>query len=175
MKQLHAAELDGLLDARSLPGPGRLSALRFFPRRSFATTLTFLEQTARAYGEIAHFTVLFDDYFLLDDADLVRDVFVTRQHDFVKSRGAAVLRRVLGEGLLTSEEPLHRTHRRLVQPAFSSDRVAAYGSVMTGHALRLSAQWQSGESLDIAVEMQRLALGIVGDRMYGADLAAEKD
>ena len=162
-----------MIEARALPDPGRLSALRFYPRRSFATTLSFLEEMARTYGDIAHFKLFFDHFFMIDDADLLREVLVTRQHDFVKSRGAVVLRRFFGEGLITSEEPLHRTQRRLMQPAFNHDRVATYGSVMTRRALQASAGWRPGESRDIALEMQRLALGIVGETLFGADLDPE--
>jgi cytochrome P450 len=164
-----------MIEARALPDPGMISALRFYPRRSFAPTLSFLEEMARTYGEIAHFRLFFDHFFMIDDADLLRDVLVTRQHDFVKSRGAVVLRRFFGEGLITSEEPLHRTQRRLMQPAFNHDRLTAYGSVMTRRALQASAGWQPGESRDIALEMQRLALGIVGEALFGADVASEGD
>lgn len=164
-----------MIDARSLPAPGTLSTLRFYPRRSFATTLKFLDEMAQTYGTIAHFKLVFNHFFLIDDADLLRDVFVTRQHDFVKSRGAVVLRRLLGDGLITSEEPLHRSHRRLLQPAFNADRLSAYGSMMVRRALHMSAEWQPGESRDVSIEMQRLALGIVGEALFGADLGGDVD
>jgi cytochrome P450 len=160
-------------DARSLPGPGRLAAFRFFPGRSFAPTLKFVEDAARRYGPIAHFKLFFADFFVLDDADLIRDVLVTHQHDFVKSRGAAVLRRLLGDGLLTSEEPVHRAHRRAIQPAFNADRLAPYGEVMVRRSRQLSAQWKTGESRDITFEMQGLALQIIGEALFGADMSAD--
>jgi cytochrome P450 len=165
----------GPMDARRLPGPGPLASFRFFPRRSFAPTLKFVEETARKYGAIAHFRLFLADFFVIDDAELIRDVLITRQHDFVKSRGAAVLGRLLGDGLLTSEEPLHRTHRRAIQPAFNADRLSAYSSVMIRHALELSAQWKAGESRDIAFEMQGLALRIIGEALFGTDMAADVD
>ena len=41
-----------------------------------------------------------------------------------------MLRLLLGEGLLTSEDPLHRQMRRIVQPAFHRERIAEYASIM---------------------------------------------
>jgi cytochrome P450 len=163
------------IDARRLPGPGRFAAFRFFPGSSFAPTLRFVQDAARRYGPIAHFKLFFADFFVVDDADLIRDVLVTHQHDFVKSRGAAVLGRVLGDGLLTSEEPVHRTHRRTMQPAFNSDRLAPYGEVMIRHARELGAQWKAGESRDITFEMQGLALRIIGEALFGTDMSADVD
>ena len=37
---------------------------------------------------------------------------------------------MLGHGLLTSEEPLHMRQRRLAQPAFLRERIAAYAEVI---------------------------------------------
>jgi cytochrome P450 len=163
----------GAIDARRLPGPGRFAAFRFFPGSSFAPTLRFVQDAARRYGPIAHFKLFFADFFIVDDADLIRDVLVTRQHDFVKSRGAAVLSRLLGDGLLTSEEPVHRTHRRAIQPAFNGDRLPPYGEVMIRHSQRLSAEWKTGESRDIVFEMQGLALRIIGEALFGTDMSAD--
>ena len=163
------------IDARRLPGPGRFAAFRFFPGSSFAPTLRFVEDAARRYGPITHFKLFFADFFVLDDADLIRDVLVTRQHDFVKSRGAAVLGRLLGDGLVTSEEPVHRGHRRAMQPAFNSDRLAPYGAAMIRHSQRLSAQWRAGESRDVVFEMQGLALRIIGEALFGTDMSEDVD
>lgn len=165
----------GLTDARSLPGPGWLAAFRFFPGQSFAPTLKFVEEAARKYGAIAHFKLFAADFFVLDDVDLIRDVFVTQQHAFVKSRGAAVLSRLLGNGLATSEEPFHRAHRRTIQPAFNANRLGAYGNVMIRHSQHVSAHWKAGESRDITFEMQGLALGIIGEALFGTDISADVD
>ena len=44
-------------------------------------------------------------YVFVNEPAVVKDVFVTQQHAFSKSLGARVLRLLLGDGLLTSEEP----------------------------------------------------------------------
>ena len=46
---------------------------------------------------------------------------------------------VLGEGLLTSEVPLHLRQRRLAQPAFHRQRIASYGQIIAGYAAEMSA------------------------------------
>ena len=43
--------------------------------------------------------------FLVNDPGYVRDIFVTHQHKFMKGRGLDRAKRLLGEGLLTSEGP----------------------------------------------------------------------
>ena len=71
-----------------------------------------------------------DATLFINEPPLIKDVFVTQQQAFSKSLGARSLRFLLGEGLLTSEEPLHRQMRRIVQPAFHHERIARYTEVM---------------------------------------------
>jgi cytochrome P450 len=100
---------------------------------------------------------------------------VTHNSNFVKGRALQRAKRLLGQGLLTSEGDLHRRQRRLVQPAFHRQRIASYASVMVEHADRTSKRWRDGETFDISQEMMRLTLGIVGKTLFDADVQSEAD
>jgi cytochrome P450 len=41
---------------------------------------------------------------------------------------------------------------------------------MTGHALRLRERWTDGATIDVAHDMMRLTLGIVGETLFGTDV-----
>ena len=82
------------------------------------------------YGDILAFSLPWRSYVFVNEPALVKDILVTQQHAFLKSLGTRVLRLLLGEGLLTSEEPLHRQMRRIVQPAFHRERIAEYARIM---------------------------------------------
>jgi cytochrome P450 len=110
---------------------------------------------------------------LLVHPDHVKEILVTQQRTFIKSMVLQRSRRVLGDGLLTSEGELHLRQRRLVQPAFHRARIAAYAEVMVEHALRMDAGWRDGQTLDIHAEMMRLTLGIVAKTLFDADVAAD--
>ncbi|MCW3099085.1 MAG: Cytochrome [Chthonomonadaceae bacterium] len=154
------------------PGPkSRLPGASLLAMRR--DTLGFLRSLALTYGDLVHFQVGKQDYFLVNDPDVIRDILVTDHRNFLKGRGLEVAKRLLGEGLLTSEGEFHRRQRRLAQPAFHRQRIAAYGAVMTERAERLSAEWQDGARLDIAQEMMRLTLGIVAKTLFDTDLEAE--
>lgn len=131
--------------------------------------LTFFENTARRYGPISSFRLLHKRIYLLDDAELVQELLVTRQHEFIRDTGATLGRELVGDGLLTREEPLHRERRRMLQPAFHRDQIASYASVMAEECERLSREWEEKETVDIRSEMRRLTLAIVGATLFGAD------
>ena len=67
---------------------------------------------------------------LLNHPDLVEEVLVTKNRHFIKHFPLRQARPSLGNGLLTSEGDFWRQQRRLAQPAFHRDRIAAYAAVM---------------------------------------------
>ena len=160
--------------ARRLPpGPRRplLGAL-ISPARD---PLALLTRLARIYGDIVHLRVGGERAFLLNHPQHIRDVLVTHHKNFKKSRGLERAKKLLGEGLLTSEGAAHLRQRRLIQPAFHRERIAAYASVMTEHADRMRQRWTSGEELDVSREMMRLTLSIVGKTLFDRDVESRAD
>jgi cytochrome P450 len=132
-----------------------------------------LSQLAREHGDLVHFKLGPQDIYLLNHPDFIRDVLVTHNRNFVKSRGLEMAKKFLGESLLTSEGEFHRRQRRLAQPAFHRQRINAYADVMTDHASRTRDRWQDGSTLDIWQEMMRLTLAIVGKTLFDADVESE--
>jgi cytochrome P450 len=130
-------------------------------------------ESARRYGDIVFFTAGGQSIYLLDNPDWIKDVFVTHQQHFKKSRMLERARAMLGEGLLTSEGEFHKRQRRLVQPAFHRDRLVGYAASMVEYAARHRERWQPGKEIDIDQEMMRLTLSIVGATLFSADI--EKD
>lgn len=128
---------------------------------------------AREYGDLPFFRLGSYSVYLLNHPELVREVLVTQQSKFIKSRALQRARVLLGEGLLTSEGQIHLRQRRLVQPAFHRERLAAYADVMTQCAVAVRDRWSDGSTLDISEEMMRLTLAVVGKTLFSADVESE--
>lgn len=135
----------------------------------------FLEKMARQYGDVVYLPLGRQHIYYVGHPDAIRDVLVTNQHKFKKSRMLERARVLLGDGLLTSEGEHHRRQRRLVQPAFHRDRLAGYGAVMVDRAAVVRDQWQSGQSFDVLQEMMRLTLAIVAKTLFSTDVDSEAD
>jgi len=157
------------------PGPKSL-----IPGRALLTfrrdPIAFLMSTARDFGDIACFGAGSQQYFLVNHPDHIKDILVTHHADFKKGRGLERAKRMLGNGLLTSEGPFHHRQRRLAQPAFHRDRIAGYADIMVNYADRLQRErWRKGQTLDIAKEMMHLTLAIVGKTLFGTETEAEAE
>jgi len=108
---------------------------------------------------------------LVNAPELVPEVLIDSAEDYQKGPVLRIIARpVLGDGLLTSEGLQHRERRKLVAPAFAHQRVAKYAAVMTDRTQAALAAWRAGQAMDMAEEMTRLTLDIVGRTLFDVDL-----
>lgn len=106
---------------------------------------------------------------MITDPAAIEEVLVTKNRDFRKSPATRRVSVVTGNGILTSEGEDWREHRRVVQPAFHSERVRAWADVMVNEANSTVAAWHDGEVRDIHADMTALTLRIVVQTLLGSD------
>ena len=134
--------------------------------------LGFLSGCAREYGNVVRLRFMGQNLFLLSDPDLIEYVLVENNRNLSKTRILKRNRRLLGDGLLTSEGEFWRRQRRLAQPAFHRKRVVAYGEVMVAYAERSLEAWRDGQTIDVHEEMLHLTLEIVAKCLFDADVGS---
>ncbi|CAN5745134.1 cytochrome P450 [soil metagenome] len=156
------------------PGPPFLPGL--LSGRAFRRVATdSMMEAAQLYGDLVHYNVVGRHIYQLNHPALIEDFLI---HDAPKHHRGIVMQRakaVLGEGLLTSEEPLHMRQRRLMQPAFLRQRIAAYGEVIGSNATAISTHWKSGSTVNLHEEMLELALRIVGKCLFDLDVQSREE
>lgn len=80
-----------------------------------------------------------------------------------------ILHDVAGDGIFTSEGPLWKRQRRLMAPLFHPAQLANYTRMMNAEARRALDRFKDGAKIDLAQEATRIALGVVGTTLFGAD------
>jgi cytochrome P450 len=152
------------------PGPSsRLPLNLFF--NFLRDPLTVLHNLSKEYGDISHFKFGGQHIYLINHPDYVKDVLVTYDNNFIKSRGLQLAKRILGEGLLTSEGELHRRQRQLIQPVFQPDEIPNYVNIMTDYALDISSRWNGDHgTIDIHREFMHLTLAIVSKAFFNVSI-----
>src|SRR5690349_2358842 len=122
------------------------------------------------YGDIAHFKFGRQHVYLLNNPQFIEDVLVKNHKNFTKSRGLQVSKRLLGEGLVTSEGKYHDRQRRIIQPAFLPNLVKKYGEIVTAHSVNMCRDWKDEEKLDIHRSMINLTSSIISKAVLGSDI-----
>jgi cytochrome P450 len=155
--------------AKPIPGPSIFESTRRLYPNPFHVLPDYLRELTERYGDIVVFRLPGRRFVLLNRPEHIKDMLVTQQHAFVKSLGARTLRHLLGDGLLTSEEPHHRQMRRIVQPAFHHQRIAGYARTMSEIAKEWTGLHEGGDSFDLHAGMSELTLRIASVTLFGVD------
>jgi cytochrome P450 len=157
---------------RVAPGPSS-----WVPGRHFLKfrrdPLTFFTSMARTYGDVARFTFGSQPVYLISHPDLIEDVLVTSAKKFMKGIALQRAKRLLGEGLLTSEGQMHLRQRRTIQPLFHRQQVQRFAEAMVKHAVRWRDSVRDGATIDVTAEMGGLTLAIVGETLFSTNVQSD--
>ena len=136
--------------------------------------LGLYREAFRTFGDVVGFRVGPFRSLLIAHPDHIKHVLQDNNHNYVKGIVIAKLKVLIGEGLFTSEGDFWRRQRRLAQPAFHRQRLAGFVTTMTDATRAMLDRWEpvarSGEPFDVAAEMSRLTLGIVGRTLFSRNL-----
>jgi len=161
------------------PGPKGHPLLGMLPEFR-GDRLSFLVRTARTYGPVARFTIRGRAVFLVTDPAGTKHVLQDNADNYGrKTRSVDALRETLGNGLLTTTGPSWWRNRRLAQPSFHRQRLAAFAGVMGDAAAdfvnRLADTHAGRAPFDVVPELLRLTLRILGRCLFERDLTDEAD
>ncbi len=151
---------------RPLPAVGNFLAFRRDP-------LGFVTRLARTYGDVVKFAFGNQPVYLVNHPDLIEDVLVTSSKKFMKGIALQRAKKLLGEGLLTSEGQMHLRQRRTIQPLFHRQQVQRLAEAMVTHAVRWRDAMSDGATIDVTTQMGALTLAIVGETLFAADVQGD--
>ncbi|MEU7634132.1 cytochrome P450 [Nocardia sp. NPDC049220] len=143
------------------------------PRGSFAPTLQFqrtplefLSRMLDEHGDIFSVDLLGMPTIVLNDPTFVDHVLKRHHHNYDRNGPAVEMaRNMFGYGLGTASRPEWLLQRRLLQPAFHRQRIAAFDEMMTTAIETTHDRWEqariAGTPIDVGAEMTDLTLRIV--------------
>ena len=139
--------------------------------------LGFLIRTQQS-GEVVRLRFVFSPAYLISRPESIKYVLQEHARNYNKDLFTyKMFQPMLGQGLLINDGPSWLHQRRLIQPAFHRKRLTTYGTLMTDATVAMLERWQAcserGMPLNMAEEMMRLTLRIVGQALFSLDLSQE--
>lgn len=147
--------------SRGLPLVGNLVPLA-------QSALGFVTEMQRR-ADMVETWVLNDHMVVVTHPSLAEQTLVRHAAIMQKDWFARDLKRVVGEGLLTSEGELWKRQRKLIQPAFHRDRMGGYAKVMVSRAAHTTALWADDSTRDVHQDFLRITLDIVSRTLFGSN------
>jgi cytochrome P450 len=173
------AEMRRAPGARKPPGPGPLSSLNSVLALG-RDPIRFALDMWHRYGDLVRIRFLFWQGYLVFHPDQIKHILQDNHRNYTKDFFTLnAFKAFVGNGLVTNNGDSWLQQRRLMQPAFHRKRLAAFGTLITGTTVEMIERWQGfaeqGQPLDIAGEMMRLTLRIVGRSLFSIDLSNETE
>jgi cytochrome P450 len=137
--------------------------------------LGFLEMCTQQHGDLVPLRFLNRAVYVVNLPEHIEFVLASNSRNFRKTLGyrSPFMRRLFGQGLLTSEGEFWMRQRRLAQPAFHRDRIASYADIIVAFTNRMTAGWKAGETRDIHLDMMRLTTEVVTKTLFNSDVPRE--
>lgn len=145
---------------------GNLAQLR-------ADRLGFFEEV-REYGDMVPLRFGPRKVAQVNDPRAVEELLVTKNRSFRKHFALRMTPVLLGNGLLTSDGPHWLRQRRMAQPAFGPQKIAAYGRDFVSLTNEQLAEWKEGENRDICQEMMTLTLRIATKVLFSSAITGRE-
>jgi cytochrome P450 len=131
--------------------------------------LAFYTRCQRDYGDVVSYRVGPRRHILLNDPDLIEEVLVAQNRNFIKHYAFRLLRPVLGNGVLLSDGDFWLRQRRLMQPAFGRRQIDGFVPIIVELTARLLDTWRDGQARDLHDDMTKLALDIVSKTLLDVE------
>lgn len=134
--------------------------------------LDFLERAKREHGDTFAFKVAGKPWLLLNHPDDIEQMFVVNAASMGRDDYSRILRRALGQGLLTADGDLWKRQRKLAATAFTPKRIKGYATTMAAVTEAGLTRWRGDQVLNLHEELSHLTMEVVADVLFGASVDA---
>jgi cytochrome P450 len=157
--------------ARTVPyPPGDTGFSLARTKRFIEEPLPLLLEGYERYGPIFTMRVLHSNVVFMLGPAANHYITVSHANNFLwRESHFRDLTSVLGDGLLTTDDPYHKRSRQIMLPAFHRERIAASLDVMTSETERALEQWRDGERIDLYAWTRRLATRVAMRALFGIE------
>lgn len=113
--------------------------------------------------------------YFINHPEFTRQVLVTQASKFHKAK---LLKHAfedsIGDNVFTGDGDFWKRSRKLMSPAFHSQRIGAYADLMVDHSVKLAESWQAGQRIVAADAMMGLTMSIVTQALFNIDLSSQR-
>ena len=152
-------------------------------RKRFTQSRTdILMDVTLKHGDVVELPHPFEKLYTASHPLAVRHVLLDNAKNYAKSSEYEILGRWIGNSLIVSEGELWASDRKMLQPAFHRQAIQSFQNQIQTSVEQMLNDWkhralqsEDGEtfSLDVGEEMLKLALSIIGWRLFGKDISVD--
>jgi cytochrome P450 len=155
------------------PGPSSTLTIKVL-HELLNDPLNTLREIANKYGDISHFKIGSRHVYLINNPEYIEKILIYNHRNFKKGKRLQTAKKLLGEGLVTSEDKKHENQRKIIQPLFLPKKITSYGQIMIDNCKLMCREWKDDSIVDIHEEMMKVTLKIICKSILDYDLQSEE-
>ena len=140
---------------------------------SFGHPIPLFEHLHKTFGPIAHYRFMGTLIVFVNDPAWINEILINQAGSFIKERTLKRMKILLGEGLITSDDPIHMRQRRIAAPAFHRQRIAAMRARSSRAPQPRATAGTPAQTIDIAAAMMELSLRIIARTLFDTEVTPE--
>jgi cytochrome P450 len=109
--------------------------------------LGLLQELCAEYGDVVKVRLGLKDFYLLQTAGAAKHVLQENARNYYKPGAARLMKKVLGEGLATSNGELWLKQRRLIQPSFHRQHLGIFFDILQTEISLLVNEWSEKKAI----------------------------
>lgn len=113
--------------------------------------------------------------YIVTAPEYVEALLQKRTRELHRARAMQMIKVLVGDGILTSEDEVHDRQRRMAQPAFAKPRIPHYMDDIAACIEAMLGNWSDGAVIDIETELNALTMVIVARLLMGRDVSEEAE
>jgi cytochrome P450 len=140
--------------------------------------IAMLKDLSQQYGDVVRVRLGLKDYYLLQTPVAAKHVLQENARNYYKPGTAKLMKKVLGNGLATSNGELWLTQRRLIQPAFHRHKLTHFFDILQSEISSLIVAWKSNRPdrpVDVSRDFMQLTLNNLTKAMFGTGVESSID
>jgi cytochrome P450 len=163
LQDLSKKELDNIENV--VGGNGSFGSVLFNLSNSY---LLKMQKQEKSFAKI---NINGSEYLVFFNHDLVNEITINNSKSFVKGLKGFPLRRIMGNGILTSDGKIHLRDRRIIQPAFSKKNMEKYLKIFVSKIKQQISLWNNNDKVDFYAASTELLLAIISESLFSSDLS----
>lgn len=137
--------------------------------------LDWLTDLNNKYGDVFSFKIYDKEFYFVNHPDYVKEILTSKMRHYSKETGGfQTIKKILGESVFTTSGNVWKRKRNLAQPQFHKKKINNLSSIMTATTEEMLDDWeqkyQTGQQVDIKLEMMQITLGIVAKTLFSTGL-----
>jgi cytochrome P450 len=149
------------------------SAEPYSPARDL---FSWMDEQFRLHGDIFKASIFGVSAYVIRNPEHVQHVLRKNWQNYARGQAIKRIALLLGNGLIVSEGDFWKRQRRMVQPAFHRNAMAALMRDITAANAAMLETWQQaardGQSVNVTYDVSRLVLKVVLQAIFGTDYQA---